>query len=153
MSKLKFILLLLILLITGCKSGMDSMLEDYNGNFTVDYDVMNQFPSPGDPDFDEKQMLWETYCVGSHETVNLAGPYKCDSYNWVVTDPLNDEEVTVKYFDGTYICNQRQFVTYIPESGLEIGKTYRLTLTVSDKDGNLYSDVCELVIYQHYEFD
>lgn len=154
MSKLRFILIMILLLMcAGCKNSIDSMLDDYNSNFTIDTSIYETTPSPGDEDFIESGMLLDTYCVGSNETINLAAPYKCDSYSWVVTDPLDaNNEVTVKFFDGSMICNSRLFVTYIPESGLKAGRTYKLTLTVTDKEGNAYKDFCELVIYQHFEF-
>ena len=38
-------------------------------------------------------------------------------------------EINVVMFEGRDKVS-REFVTYIPESGLEVGKTYRITLTV-----------------------
>jgi len=155
-SKIRFIpLLILLLLLVGCKYNIDSMLGDYNSQFQIENPTSESSPSPGDTDFDESLMLFDTYCIGSNETVNLAAPYRCDSYSWVVTDPIEGEdyEVPVKYFDGSTECHQRLFVAYIPDSGLKAGRTYKLTLTVTDKEGNAYKDICELVIYQHYEFN
>lgn len=127
------------------------MLDDYNSGFTPNYEFSS--PCPGDEDFDEKKMLMGEYYVGSDDTLNLFGPYNADSYEWVLTDPEDEEqqEVNVKLF-GSYTKYQREYVIYIPTSGLKIGKTYKLTLTVSDKEGVKYTDSCGLIIYQHYEF-
>lgn len=151
MNKLKFICIsVALLLIAGCSNDINTMLDNYNENYTVVEAESTKAPVPGDANFDPSTMLQETYCVASDETVNLAAPYKCNSYKWVVTDPSeNGKEVTVLYFDGLYECTQRLFVTYIPESGLKAGNTYVITLTVTDKEGAAYTDTCELVIYNH----
>lgn len=129
------------------------MLDDYNESYTIVESEKDKAPTPGDEDFDQTTMLNDVYCVSSDETVNLAAPLKCNSYKWIVTDPENNNaEVTVLYFDGLTECNSRLFVAYIPESGLQEGKTYVLTLTVTDKGGTTYTDKCELVIYKHVIF-
>ena len=130
------------------------MLDDYNDNFTPNHEFTA--PCPGDMDFDEKDMLMTEYYVSSDDTLNLFGPYNSNSYEWILTDPgnLEDPEGEVEYeLFGGYTKYQREYVVYIPDSGLEIGKTYKLTLTVTDKEGVKYSDSCGLVIYQKYEFN
>lgn len=155
MNKLKLILISVVLLLcVGCSNNINTMLDDYNGNYTVVEAEAQKAPTPGDPNFDPASMLQETYCVSENETLNLAGPYKCNSYKWVVTDPSDgNKELRILYFDGLYECRQRLFVTYIPESGLVAGKTYIVTLTVTDKEGTAYTDSCELVIYKHFIYN
>ncbi len=128
------------------------MLNSYNESFEVVN--TNVSPNPGDDDFVESEMLFTEYYVSCDDTLNIAAPYNCSSYKWVVTDPEDNsgDELDIQMYED-YTKVQREFVTYIPDSGLETGITYRLTLTVTDKDGNSYSDTCGLVIYKHYEFD
>lgn len=40
----------------------------------------------------------------------------------------------------------RAFSLYVPSSGLKTG-TYKLALTVTDKEGNSYTDDCIVIIY------
>lgn len=155
------------LLLFGCKTNVNTMLDDYNSNFNFEAAPVVKQPVPGDIDFKEEDMLADTYCIGDHETINLAAPDNCNSWSWVVTDPfdlsvvydennnkfIEEKVIKVVFFDGSYVDDykERLFVTYIPESGLSPGKTYKLTLTVTDKEGKAYKDICELVIYQHLE--
>jgi hypothetical protein len=141
-------------MLTGCKNNIQTMLDDYNSSFSILPE--KPLPSPGDIDFVASEMLYSEYYVASDDTLNISGPYNCNSYLWVVTKPDSttdkDEVVNINLYDS-YTLNEREFVTYIPDSGLEVGKTYRLTLTVTDKEGNEYKDSCGLVIYKHYDFN
>lgn len=161
MKKLRFVAIpLLLLLVIGCDNSVQTMLDDYNSNFTVTHAVDDgKSPIPGDVDFVASEMLFEEYYVASDDTLNLSAPFKCDSYTWVVTDPEEKvpaggtpTEINVVMFEGRDKVS-REFVTYIPESGLEVGKTYRITLTVvGTADRKTYTDTAGLVIYKHYEF-
>lgn len=152
MRKCKVILTIsFLLLMVSCSNDIQTILNDYNSNFN---EITEYYaPKPGDPDFDERQMLFGEYYVASDDTLNLFGPYGCDSYSWSVTDPKDKSgaEIDVVLFQG-YTKFQREYVVYIPDSGLETGKTYKLTLTVTDKEGTIYTDTCGLVVYQHYDF-
>ncbi len=150
MKKLCLILLLLVPLLAGCTNSIQTMLDDYNSRFTATQP--EESLSPGDEGFDEKDMLFLEYYVASDDTLNLFGPFNCSSYEWKLEDPETREEIDVVMFTN-HTKYQREYVTYIPDSGLETGKTYKLTLTVTDKEGNVYTDICALVIYQHYDFD
>lgn len=161
MLKLRLIALtLLAFLVIGCSNSVQTMLEDYNSNFTVTHEYTGGWdsPSPGDEDFVASQMLYPTYYVSDDEALNLFAPTKCNSYSWVMTDPdeLYDKAVgptklMVVTYNGTSTVS-REFVIYIPdniEGGiLQTGKTYKLTLTVN----GIYSDSAEIVIYKHYVF-
>lgn len=160
MKKLRFVAItLFLLLVIGCSNSIQTMLDDYNSNFSVTHaQEEDRPPSPGEADFVAANMLYAEYYIASDDTLNLSAPIKCNSYTWVVTNP---EEIVpeggtatpipVEMFAGTN-QNSREFITYIPDSGLEVGKTYRLTLTVVGSDGKTYTDSAGLVIYKHYEF-
>lgn len=150
MRKLCLMLLLLVPLLAGCSNSVQTMLDDYNSRFTAE--EKEKILSPGDEGFDEKDMLFLEYYVSYDDTLNLFGPYRCNSYTWTVVDPEIGEEVDIVMFSG-HTKYQREYVTYIPESGLEAGRTYKLTLRVTDKEGNVYTDVCALVIYESIDLD
>ena len=160
MNKLRFVVIpLLLLLVIGCSNSVQTMLDDYNSNFTVTHNVDDgSAPVPGDKNFVASDMLFTEYYIASDDTLNLSAPLRCNSYSWVVTNPEeivldggDPTPINVGMFGGTN-ANSREFITYIPESGLEVGKTYRLTLTVVGADGKTYTDTAGLVIYKHYEF-
>lgn len=151
MKKLCLFLFTCLLLLAGCTNNIQTMLDDYNENFAVIRP--SPLPIPGDDDFDEREMLMAAYYVSSNDTFNVCAPYDCSSYTWIVSDPENDdEEIDITMFIG-YSRFQREFVTYIPDSGLEEGKTYKLTLIVTDREGNEYFDISSLVIYHYYLFE
>lgn len=161
MNKLRFVVIpLLLLLVIGCENSVQTMLDDYNSNFTVTHAVDDgSAPVPGDPDFVAEDMLFTEYYIASDDTLNLCAPLKCNSYRWVVTDPdenvpegSSPTEIDVVMFEDRDKVS-REFITYIPNSGLVAGKTYKLTLTVvGTADRKTYTDTAGLVVYKHYEF-
>lgn len=161
MKKLNLLLVVFLLVafavFDSCSNNIGTILDDYNSKFTiVELDVSS--PSPGDDDFVESEMLFNEYYVSSEDTLNLAAPYNCNSYRWVLIDPeqVYDEQVGPTEIDVVMFGDKdrvsREFVTYIPDSGLKIGKTYKLTLYVTDKGGNEYKDACGIIIYRHFDF-
>lgn len=131
-------------------------MDDYNGNFGKPALTAVEIAQlgPDDPGFDERMMLFDDYFVSHDDTLTLAAPYNCSSYLWVITDPEAedaDAPVPVQTY-GNFTDYQREYVLYIPESGLETGKTYKLTLTVKNKGGKIFHDDCCLVIYREYYF-
>ncbi|MBQ7752225.1 MAG: hypothetical protein IJR80_01030 [Treponema sp.] len=166
MNKLRFVVIpLLLLLVIGCENSVQTMLDDYNSNFTVTHAVEDgSKPSPGDSDFVASEMLYPIYYVSSDDTLNLAAPYNCRSYRWVLTDPtenydpaIGPTEIDLVMFNGTDKVS-RTFVAYMPDSItagiLEIGKTYKLTLTVTEKneEAKSYTDIAAVVVYKNYDF-
>lgn len=163
MLKLRLIALtLLAFLVIGCSNSVQTMLEDYNSNFTVTHEVDDYVPpSPGDPDFVEDEMLYRIYYVSDEDVLNLYAPFNCDRYEWVVIDPelyvapgFSPIKIELKMYNGADAAS-REFIAYIPESIdekiIETGHTYKLTLNVW-KRGVKYSCTTQLVIYKHYEF-
>jgi len=151
-------LLFLSVWFDGC-GNMNAMVEDYNSKFTIVAEESGP-PSPGDIDFVERDMLYDEYYVSSQDTLNLAAPFNCDSYEWIMTDPeetydknIGPTEIPVVMF-GDRDRSSREYVTYIPDSGLETGKTYKLLLRITTDGGTKgYKDACGIVIYEHYDFD
>ncbi len=153
---------LFLLLASGCNQSVDDMLDGYNGRFNVGYVTVSNSDNseytlePDDSGYDQTRLLWfDYYTVFDIGTLNLAAPSSCRNYKWVVTDPSakdKTEALTITYYDGsksTYIGTQ-EFVLYVPTSGLEVGHTYKLTLSVTGKNGGVYTDSCLLFIDKFY---
>ncbi len=158
--KLKKIVLFIFLsfLLASCSSSIDSIISDYNSGFDTEVSVKKSTSSlsPGDDGFTADDMLKETYFVSSTATLNLYGPQNCASYKWNLLQIEQVSELNLTYSVERAVSyslsngsseTSRAFILYIPASGLETG-TYKLTLTVTDKEGNEYSDNCRIVVYQ-----
>ena len=144
-------LFLLGIIFTGCSDSIDTMLEEYNGNFTV-LNTEYTAPCPGDEDFIESKMLYEEYCVSYDDTLTLAAPKKCSAYKWTLTDPDNDyKEIIPVYFNGG-TNTERVFSMYIENSGLECGHTYRLLLAVfGEQTKQWHYCASSIAVYKHLD--
>lgn len=139
---------LLGMIFTGCSDSINTMLEEYNGNFTV-VDTEYTAPCPGDADFEEEDMLFDEYIVGQDDTLTLAAPKKCNVYKWTLQDPAssNSEVVPILFHGGSN--NERIYSIYMGNSGLKTGKTYRLLLAVyGEATKKWHYDVAAVVIYE-----
>ncbi len=154
----------IFLFFSSCGDSVEDMVGDYNGAFTEGHlefqkeESEDETLSPGDEGFSASNMLYDEYYVWENATLNLSGPPNCRSWNWVVTDPKeinadgNEKVVWIQTVDLSSERNavgSQRFVIYIPDSGLKVGRTYRLTLTVKGLDGSEYKDSCAIVVYQH----
>lgn len=141
------------------------MLDDYNGGFNKGYVTLSNkneedtVLEPGDQGFDQKKLLFPEYTVFDIATLNLNAPESCKTYSWILTDPTAKDStapVSVRFYDGTVTSERktRDYVIYMPKSGLEIGHTYYLTLTVTGKDGRVYSDLAQIFTVEfHVDVD
>jgi len=136
------------------------MFDDYNSNFTIVYSYGQECLSPTDKGFDQHLMLYEEYFVYDDATLVISAPDNCSFYTWTFTDPDKEyEEVVVNFRDITgpvmiktsgTTYDRKVMAVYVPESNLEIGKTYKLTLTIVDTGGNTFTDSCGVIIYKRY---
>lgn len=157
--------LLVCVLVSACNNDVDDMLDDYNGGFDAGYltlsndDLTETVLEPGDEGFSQNDLLFQQYTVYDIATLNLAAPESCKSFEWVLTDPKGENPnapVTVRFEDGTKTTKRRTqtYIVYMPKSGLEIGHTYYLTLTVVGKDGRTYTDLAQIFTVEfHVEVD
>lgn len=128
---------------------MDSLLDNYNSHYTLAPDGPESLPQPGEDNFLQENMLYENYIVYSDGTLNLAAPVKATNIKWAMFDPETDEEVPVKLMTG-FSTNTTRYVLYAPESNLQIGKTYQLSLKVLGPQDVIYRDTCEVAIVKTY---
>ena len=151
--------------LAGCKNDVYTMLEDYNSHYEPATN-MDIIVNPGDKDFREENMLDPTYFVSSEGSINIAAPYKCQSYEWTVykiiyhqqgsqsaiTSTLQDITAGLDFYPD---CgkDKREFRAFVPRSRLSANEqlgpgTYILHLLVVGDDGNKYKDWCSIVIYE-----
>lgn len=142
--------------LSSCGNSLEDMLKEYNEGFSeanatlTEWDTATETLSPGDAGFNEKEMLRDEYFLYEDSTLILAAPpNNVVSYVWIVYDPEdNDKEISVETVNGK--TDTKDFVIYVPYSGLEVGHTYKLTLKIKDGGGVDYTDTCGLVVYKHY---
>ena len=151
-------------LLPSCKNDVYTMLEDYNSHYEPATN-MDIIINPGDKDFKEENMLDPTYFVSAEGSINVAAPYKCQSYEWtfykiiyhqqgsqsVITSTLEDITAGLDFYPD---CgkDKREFRAYVPRSRMSaseqlVAGTYILHLLVVGDDGNKYKDWCSIVIY------
>jgi len=153
MKKVLLLLITSIFLFSSCNNSINTLLEDYNNNLNQNKDnnLNNFVPEIGDPDFEEKNMLDHEYFVYNDSTLDLTAPGNGINYEWKFFDSKNDGiPIEVTPYKGSSLTSQK-LVLYIPTSQLE-EKTYKVTLTVKDKEGNYYTDSCGLVIYNNFTY-
>lgn len=134
----------------GCKKDIDTMMEDYASIFPVK-EKPAEDPGPGEPDFYEKDMLRDDYLYPSDGMIQLSGPKANCGYLWefeYYDDDGNSIPVEPVYSGNTNRSSQTINI-HIPESGLEPGITYYVTLTVTSYIGGAKArDKAVIVIYE-----
>lgn len=151
-----FVLFSLIFSFFSC-SNVDSVLDDYNSKYQqgIYGTVSHQSLSPDDENFRAQDMLAEKYFVRNDGSINLYGPPDAGSYLWQMKKIVTETKtgvtgmnvITTTEEDIPLALKEREFLCYIPNSTLKDG-SYRLILTVTDKEGNEYTDSCLLSVYQ-----
>lgn len=148
---------LFLLLASGCNQSVDDMLDGYNGGFNDGYvtvgnsDETEYTLEPDDPGYDQTRLLFDYYTVFDIGTLNLCAPSGCKEFKWIVTDPSAEDElapVPITYLDQSTSSYRatKDFVVYIPTSGLEVGHTYKITLIVKGKKDGVFTDNAQLFI-------
>ncbi len=134
------------LLCISCSNSLPDMVDEYNEFFVVKEGIEDS----SNEEFAASAMLYDKYFVADNETLNLFAPVGCSSVVWTLTDPSNAEKGSnfAKLFSATDVgYNKRRFVFYVPDSKLEVDKTYKLTLQVV-YNSKSYTDTCLIVIYK-----
>ena len=145
-------------IVSSCSNNIDSMIDNYNELFVTPYVEIQQearIPGPGDDDFDESEMLGLYYALDFREKLYLAGPPRASTYVWTIEPIILEGEAGYIGRDVEYtkyeIANSRYYtMTFASCSIFERGKSYKLSLTVTDSSGNSYSDEAVLTITAIY---
>ena len=117
------------------------MITDYNGLFTVE---ANTDTYTVDDVFAE-DMLRPSYAVSYATTLCLVAPEGGSSYDWTVEvyENADEEEAGTQYTLG----GERILRAYLKNTLVKRWGSYRLTLTVTRKDGELMKDTAWLYVY------
>lgn len=151
-----------MLICFSCKNSIQNEMNEYNSHFS---DSDSQISTEAkDPDFRSGRLFSvDEYFVYDDSILILSAPTEADSINWFFTDPDNKYEVVkvcirirdingkIVGYEATEFNDLKRLELYIPESKLKAPKTYRLTLTVTDKEGGVYQDDCGIVIYKRHD--
>ena len=142
----------------SCSDGIDDMIDNYNDLFakpTAEETKDDRIPGPGDDDFVEEEMLGLYYALDYREKLYLAGPPRASTYVWAIEPILTNADDDYIGRDVEYtkyeIANSRYYtMTFASCSIFERGKSYKLSLTVTDNLGKTYSDEAVLTITAIY---
>lgn len=144
-------------IICSCSNNIDSMIDNYNELFVTPYTPPQEarIPGPGDEDFVEEEMLGLYYALDFREKLYLAGPPRASTYVWTIEPILTEGEAGYIGRDVDYtkyeIANSRYYtMTFASCSIFERGRSYKLSLTVTDSSGKSYSDEAVLTITAIY---
>ena len=130
-----------LFLCSGCANNMGTMLTDYNGGFTVQADTETYTVD----DVYAEEMLRPSYAVSYLTTLCLVAPEGGATYDWTVEVYENadeDEKGTTFILGGERILR-----CYLKTSSVKRWGSYKLTLTVTKKDGELMKDTAWLYVY------
>ncbi len=135
---------------SGCTNSLSDMLDEYNQYYKPTKDEVVH-PKPGDENFLESEMLYSAYYICTNGSVNLAAP-ESNTYLWRLYDSKGNNVTPSLKFYNLSGASKKDFRFYIPEAypSLECG-SYKVTLVVTDAEGNAYSDSAILVIYDQLE--
>ncbi len=123
-GKLVPIIIVLNLLLTGCKGDIDYMIEEYNSRFGIHDD---NYLLPGDLGYDQESMLQDSYDFPSNAHINVYAPVvKGATYRWSILDDNTRTDVGLTFPSST----DSHFHVYIPNSGLAVD-AYILKLEVT----------------------
>ena len=145
-------------IIGSCSNSIDSMIDNYNDLFakpTPQEEQDTRIPGPGDEDFVESEMLALYYALDIREKLYLAGPPRASTYVWTIEPIIMEGEAGYIGRDVEYtkyeIANSRYYTMTIDSCSIfERGRSYKLSLTVTDHLGNLYSDEAVLTVTAVY---
>lgn len=144
MHRAFFAIVMSTLLFSACANDVDSMVENYNGNFSSEKAVIKG-PSILDADFQEGSMLDLKYTVSYDSTLCLTAPSDGVKYEWTATLIESAPGVVVPSATVTLSTSQ-SFQLFIRNSDLQPWCVYRLTLTVTGEDLKTYTDAARLIV-------
>ena len=130
----------LTLLVSACSNSYDDMIEQFNlKNFKKGYNTKEHYTISDD--FLETDMLEDVITVNSHSVLNLIAPFCGDdgNYEWKVIVPEKDNHSN-RYIEKEYCIGNERILFYEIPGVLNIDKRNTLILTVSNNNGEEYTD-------------
>ncbi|MBQ6781149.1 MAG: hypothetical protein IJP62_07920 [Treponema sp.] len=142
-----FIMTVTSLFSVACSNGIDTMVDNYNGGFTVAKTVIKA-PSILDADFNASSMLDLRYSVSYDSTLCLSAPTDGIKYEWTAT--LVESAPGVNAEENVTLGSGQTLSIFIRTSGLSKWCVYRLKLTVTGEDLKTYTDTARLIVSTAY---
>lgn len=129
------------LYLCGCSDSLETMLDDYNGNFKT-ATVQTSYTIN---DVNPKDMLRPYYAVSFVTTLCLTAPSGGVNYTWTAEVCENANNIV----EGTeYVLGSgRVLDLYLRTSALKRWGTYKLTLTITTGSGEILKDTANLYVY------
>ena len=163
-GKLYFLLYMLLsiagcLSLSSCKNNIQPMLEKTNGHFKAEQEAYDTSLNPGDEGFDEREMLFSDYYVGTRMSLSVTAPKaqyywwtlysleKTETAVWVGADEVKRTEFALPPGVVQY---EQTFSFYVPEMPGMVPGTYELILAVRDAENKVYVDSATVVVYDQY---
>ena len=130
-----------LLLLCACTNNIDTMINDYNGLFSIEEDTYTYTVD----NVLAEDMLRPSYPVSYLTTLCLVAPAGGAIYTWTaeVYENANKDTKGESYTLG----GDRVLSCYLKNSKISRWGTYKLTLTVQLKDGELMKDTAWLYVY------
>ena len=142
-------------LCASCSNNIDSMIEDYNGQFVaVNKDLDTPTPAVGDPDFVPSEMLQLYYHLNTNDYLTIVGPPGAVTYKWTVQYIMDKEDKEaaelageeVKYEEAEVGSSRILKLTMETSDQFVPYHSYMLRLYVTDTRKQVYSDLAYLTI-------
>lgn len=142
-------------LCASCSNNIDSMIDDYNSQFTaVDKNLDKATPQVGDPDFVPSEMLYLYYQLNMNDYLKIVGPPGAVTYRWTVQYIVDKEDKEAAELAGKELIYEEEEVgsgrvldlTMESSEQFEAYHSYILRLYVTDSKRNEYHDTAYLTI-------
>lgn len=129
-----------LFMLSSCDN-MGTMIDDYNGLFTVEEDTYTYTVD----DVLAEDMLRPSYAVSYLTTLCLVAPAGGAIYTWTaeVFENANEDEKGTSFIVG----GDRVLSCYLKNSRISRWGTYKLTLSVQLNSGELMKDTAWLYVY------
>lgn len=134
---------LYFILLSSCTNNIDTMVDDYNGLFTVD----TQEPEYTIDNISADKMLGEKYAVSYFTTLCLLAPYGGAGYSWTAEVAENAESNELEEGTVLNLGSTQALTLYLRTSSIERWGAYKLTLSVTTVSGEIMQDTAWLYVY------
>lgn len=142
-------------LCASCSNDIDSMILDYNSQFTaVEKNLDKPTPQVGDPDFSPSEMLYLYYEMNTNDYLRIVGPPGAVTYRWTVQYIMDKEDKEAAEIAGKEVIYEEDEIGSgrVLDLTMESSKqfksyhTYILRLYVTDSKRIEYHDTAYLTI-------
>ena len=134
--------ILFLCLFCACSNSYDEMITDYNKKFFTEKPADKRVYSLDGNDFDQTEMLADSYELKKGMTFSLTAPEGGVTYSWVAIVPDVEDK---KKENETEICKEKDLMCRVSDF-FRFDVVNKLLLTVTDEKGNSYKDTAFIII-------